>query len=109
MSQAGRPNAPNIHTVNAVHVGTDRTNRAGGEMILNRNLRRVCEHAAGSSRVLAVGVADGILNAATHVIDPGAVRAAKPFDPQNRPRFSEASWTQMDLCARPWPFPDKHF
>ncbi len=78
-------------------------------MILNRNLRRVCDRAVNAGRVLAVGVADGILNAATHVIDPGPVRAAKPLDPHNQPRFSEQSWTQTDLCSRLWPYPDNYF
>ena len=79
-------------------------------MILNRNLRRVGELAGRARRALVVGAGHGPLNAATHVIDGGSyAEAAEPVDGQNSRRFFPATWTQMDICATPWPFPDKYF
>lgn len=79
-------------------------------MILQRNLRRVCDQAGRAQRVLAVGAADGLVNAATHVIDGGPYRpAATPFDPHNRRQSLPATWTEADICVTPWPYPDKYF
>ncbi len=79
-------------------------------MILKRNLRRVCEHAGRAKRVLAVGAADGLLHAATHVIDGGPYEAAgSPVDPHNRRRSLPATWIEADICVTPWPYPDKYF
>ena len=79
-------------------------------MLLKRNLRRVCDHAGHSRRVLAVGAAHGLLHAATHVIDGAPYDAAAvPLDPHIRRRSIMATWTQADICATPWPYPDKYF
>lgn len=79
-------------------------------MILNRNLRRVSEQAGRARRALAVGAGHGLLNAATHVIDGGAYEdPVELIDPQAHRRSIPATWTQMDVCATPWPFPDKYF
>jgi len=82
----------------------------GESMILKRNLQRVCEHARHSRRVLAVGGTHAVLNAATHVIDfVPYTDGVDPVDPQNARHFAVDNWVSMDLCARPWPFPDKYF
>jgi len=79
-------------------------------MILKRNLRRVGEQAGAARRVLAVGAADGLLHAATHVIDGAPYTATvAPFDPHNRRRSMPATWTEADICVTPWPYPDKYF
>ncbi len=79
-------------------------------MILKRNLRRVCEQAGRARRALAVGAAHGLLNAATHVIDNGPyVDAADAIDPGHGRRSIPATWVQTDICATPWPYPDKYF
>jgi hypothetical protein len=79
-------------------------------MILKRNLRRICDHAEHSRRVLAVGAAHGLLHSATHVIDGAPYDvAAAPLDPHVRRRSIMATWTQADFCATPWPYPDKYF
>ena len=79
-------------------------------MILRRNLRRVCDHAGRSRRALAIGAGHGLLNAATHVIDAGPyVQGGRSLDPQHARRSLPATWVQVDLCATPWPFPDKYF
>lgn len=57
-----------------------------------------------------MGVADGVLNAATHVIDLGAhAEDVAPVDRHNTRRFRAEDWVSMDVCAGPWPFPDKYF
>lgn len=79
-------------------------------MILNRNLLRVSEQAGWARRALAVGAGHGLLNAATHVIDGGAYEdSVEPIDVRTRRRSIPATWTQMDICVTPWPFPDKYF
>ncbi|MBV8534474.1 MAG: methyltransferase domain-containing protein [Alphaproteobacteria bacterium] len=79
-------------------------------MILQRNLRRVGDYAGRAQRVLAVGAAAGLLNAATHVIDGGPYDAAGPaIDPHTRRRSMPGTWTEADICATPWPYPDKYF
>lgn len=79
-------------------------------MILQRNLRRVCDHAGRARRVLAVGAAHGLLNAATHVLDTGPyLQGGRSLDPQNARRSLPATRVEMDLCATPWPFPDRYF
>jgi SAM-dependent methyltransferase len=79
-------------------------------MILKRNLRRVCEHALHGGRVLAVGAANGVLNAATHVIDFAPPSDdLRAVDPENARRFGPASWAAADLCAGPWPYATKSF
>ncbi len=79
-------------------------------MILQRNLRRLCDQAGAAHRVLAVGAAHGLLHAATHVIDGGPYKpAAVPIDPHTRRRSLPGTWTEADICATPWPYPDKYF
>jgi SAM-dependent methyltransferase len=79
-------------------------------MILQRNLRRVGEHAGRAGRVLAVGAGRDLLHAATHVIDGGPYDATVvALDPHNPRRWVPATWTETDICATPWPYPDKYF
>jgi SAM-dependent methyltransferase len=79
-------------------------------MILQRNLRRVGERAGAARRVLAVGIGCGVLNAATHVISGGPYDAAvAAADPRNARRSIPATWSPADVCAGPWPYPDKYF
>ncbi len=79
-------------------------------MILQRNLRRLCDQAGAAPRVLAVGAGHGLLHAATHVIDGGPWSAAvASVDPGNRRRSLPATWTMADICVTPWPYPDKYF
>lgn len=79
-------------------------------MILQRNLRRVGDQAARAGRVLAVGASRGLLHAATHVIDSSSYDpTVPPLDPHNARRSIPATWTEADVCATPWPYPDKYF
>jgi hypothetical protein len=81
-------------------------------MILSGNLPRVAALARAAPRVLDVGGWWRPLNLATHVVDmmPYATRRQHDvLDPENQPRFSEATWFRLDACRPPWPFPDKFF
>jgi len=84
-------------------------------MLLCRNLHRVNEHASRSHRVLTFATgADwptwGALNGATHVIEAvPALHTAVPADRQERDRLPFVRRVAFDVCAAPWPFPDKHF
>lgn len=81
-------------------------------MILRSNLPRLCELAEASERVLDVGGWYQPFNLATHVIDlmPHETRRShEALDREHPERFSAATWVVADVCAPPWPFPDKSF
>ncbi|MGQ0676185.1 MAG: methyltransferase domain-containing protein [Rhodospirillales bacterium] len=81
-------------------------------MILSVNLPRVRELARRAERALDVGGWFRPLNLATHVLDvmPFATRHRQnPLDPEDRERFTAATWTVHDACRAPWPYPDKFF
>ena len=84
-------------------------------MLLHRNLRRISDNAARSWRVLTFGagadpLVSGALNAARQVIEavPIAQVTAKGDGPAGG-RFPFVNRVPFDICAAPWPFPDKHF
>ena len=81
-------------------------------MILRSNLPRLCESARAAALVLDVGGWYRPFNLATHVIDllPYETRRAhEALDPEDPERFSGANWAVADVCAPPWPYPDKFF
>jgi len=81
-------------------------------MILRANLPRLRELAAAADRVLDVGGWYQPFNLATHVIDlqPYETRRRhEAIDPQDVERFGAQSWQVADVCAAPWPYPDKFF
>jgi SAM-dependent methyltransferase len=81
-------------------------------MILRSNLLRLRELASAGSRVLDVGGWYQPFNLATHVIDlcPYETRRTQEaLDPEDVERFSAGTWHVGDVCAAPWPYPDKFF
>jgi SAM-dependent methyltransferase len=81
-------------------------------VILRSNLPRLREQAAGAIRVLDVGGWYQPFNLATHVIDlmPYQTRRVhEALDPQDKERFSAATWLIADVCTPPWPFTDGFF
>jgi hypothetical protein len=75
-------------------------------------MRRVADLAANANTVLDVGGWWCPFNLATHVLDlmPYETRRQhEALDPEHRTRFSTETWTVHDVCARPWPYPDKFF
>ncbi|HTZ38393.1 MAG TPA: methyltransferase domain-containing protein [Stellaceae bacterium] len=81
-------------------------------MILRSNLPRLRTLAGAAERVLDVGGWYRPFNLATHVIDllPYATRRGQEaLDPEDAERFTAATWHVGDVCAVPWPFPDRFF
>jgi SAM-dependent methyltransferase len=81
-------------------------------MILVSNLPKLRESASAATRILDVGGWYQPFNLATHVVDlcPYQTRRTHDcIDPQDPERFSAATWIVHDVCASPWPFPDKYF
>jgi hypothetical protein len=81
-------------------------------MILLGNMWRVADLAANAGTVLDVGGWWCPFNLATHVVDlmPYQTRRQhEALDPEHPVRFAEDTWTVHDVCARPWPYPDKFF
>jgi len=81
-------------------------------MILRSNLPRLREFAGAVYRVLDVGGWYQPFNLATHVVDlePYETRRThEALDPEDDERFSADTWLIIDVCAPPWPYPDKFF
>ena len=81
-------------------------------MILRSNLPRLRQCALAAERILDVGGWCRPFNLATHVIDLcpyDTRRAHDALDPEDAERFTAATWTVADVCAPPWPYPDKQF
>ena len=81
-------------------------------MILRSNLPTLRSRAEACARVLDVGGWYQPFNLATHVIDLcpyESRRVHEALDPENPERFSAETWTEHDVCATPWPYPDKYF
>jgi SAM-dependent methyltransferase len=81
-------------------------------MILRSNLPRLREVAAAAERVLDVGGWYQPFNLATHVVDlcPYETRRKhEALEPEDNERFSAATWLVADVCAGPWPYPDRFF
>lgn len=81
-------------------------------MILRSNLPRLRALASAKGRVLDVGGWYQPFNLATHVIDlcPYETRRVQEaLDPEDAERFGGATWQAGDVCAPPWPYPDKFF
>jgi ubiquinone/menaquinone biosynthesis C-methylase UbiE len=80
-------------------------------MILRSNLPRLRKSAA-NARVLDLGGWYQPFNLATHVIDlcPYVTRRChEAVDPEDVERFAADTWVVADVCAPPWPYPDKFF
>ncbi len=76
------------------------------------SLERILRQVPDDARVLDVGGWGKPLRRADVVLDqmPYATRGLYGFDGDGPERFSEDSWTCLDICSRrPWPLPDKHF
>jgi SAM-dependent methyltransferase len=81
-------------------------------MILRSNLPRLRGLAGAAERVLDIGGWYQPFNLATHVVDlqPYATRRThEALDPQDHERFSAETWCVIDVCAPPWPYPDRFF
>jgi hypothetical protein len=79
-------------------------------MFLRSNLPTIFERTRHLPRVLDIGGVFGPLNTATHIVDVMPYSSMRgPLDAQEPPRYSEDNFAQIDICARPWPFPDKFF
>lgn len=75
-------------------------------------VRKVEEICRNAKRVLDVGGWWKPLRCATHVIDilPYETRGGGGWiGSGDRERFTAETWTVMDICSGPWPFPDKFF
>ena len=80
-------------------------------MILRSNLPLLRKSAA-NARVLDIGGWYQPFNLATHVIDlcPYVTRRChEAVDPEDVERFAADTWVVADVCAPPWPYPDKFF
>ncbi|MBV9863198.1 MAG: methyltransferase domain-containing protein [Alphaproteobacteria bacterium] len=81
-------------------------------MILRSNLPRLRQAALVAGRVLDIGGWYQPFNLATHVIDlcPFETRRRQEaLDPEDAERFAADTWLVTDVCAPPWPYPDKFF
>lgn len=79
-------------------------------MLLVSNLPKVFEITRSLPRVVDIGGVFGPLNTATHIIDVlpySFMRGPLVFDVPTR--YSEENFSQLDICTKPWPFPDKFF
>lgn len=78
--------------------------------MLRGNLDRIFAETETLPRVLDVGGIFSPLNTATHIVDVmpyGSLRG--PLDPNRPTRFSAETFSQFDICRKPWPFSDKFF
>ncbi|HZT88725.1 MAG TPA: class I SAM-dependent methyltransferase [Stellaceae bacterium] len=82
------------------------------DLILRSNLPRLRQCALAADRVLDIGGWYQPFNLATHVLDlcPYTTRRrVEALDPEDQERFNADTWHVADVCAPPWPYPDKHF
>ena len=79
-------------------------------MLLIANLQKVFAMTRELPRVVDIGGVFGPLNTATHIVDILPYSSMRgPLDADEPTRYSEENFAKFDICAKPWPFPDKYF
>ena len=82
------------------------------DVILRSNLPRLRDCALSAERILDIGGWYQPFNLATHVIDlcPYQTRRRhEALDPEDAESFTAETWLVADVCASPFPYPDKFF
>jgi hypothetical protein len=72
--------------------------------MLEAAAKRISELVGADARVLQVGASAEVFARADDVLDD------RPHEPHGDARFTRATWTTRDVCARaPWPYADGQF